>query len=672
MVYDLTMFDSKIYLGTEGGIYYSTDSGNTWQFASESIPYRGLYHLVAGNERIISGSINGIYIKNTVSSNWMQPLSGMSSINGLAKTTTTIVAATEEDGIKLSTNGGLTWNSVSGTGNLVTSIGTHQNHVFADGNNSMYKSSDNGISFSSIPLTDVGLPAFSNVNSVSSVGDEIYLGMDNHGLYKSTDNGENFVPVNNGLPAAATISVEHVIKYGDILFAGIMGSSMPVYRSQDGGNTWEVSSAGMRYADGAGKFMVYNDIIFVSTTRGLYRSTDGGSNWTLSNNGITNGFVDAIVSNSSYVFCGLADRSQGGTQNIYRTADNGNTWEALNNGIGPVQVHSMFATDEYMLVAGNNQTLYRSTDNGNSWTNVGLSNSIGSDVVGFAKSGNTLFLISENNGPYKSNDNGLTWSPASTGNTVNPLGYAISSDGNSVFLASGIFTYQSDDMGLNWTNTGYISASTNGTALCAYGDYVLLGTRNNGIYRRLKTETSWTAVNNGISQPAWITSITAAGDSLFATTDYSSNIYSGNIYLSVDSGLTWTEFNDGLPEGIGVRAIHYANNRLWAGTGSLYNNDGRSVWMRLHESATSVNETNPQLHFIVYPNPNTGLFRISSDTVISNISLYNSSGQLIPTQTISSASGNIYIENHDLPPGIYSIVCESDSVFGTQKFIVTN
>ncbi|KAA9339024.1 T9SS type A sorting domain-containing protein [Adhaeribacter soli] len=672
MVADLVPHRNALFLGTQGGIYKSNNQGAVWEFASQGIPHRGLYSLLSTSQALVSGSYNGIFRSTDGGQTWVQPITGMSTINELTQNSTTLFAATDMDGIKLSNDQGATWTRVGHgvVGNLITTIATHGSYVFADGNNTLLRSADNGQTWTAHLLTSLGLPNQSNVNSLSSVGNQLFAGMNNQGLFVSNNNGSSFVAANSGLPAPGLFSVEHVIQHGQVLLAGLMGHSQPVYVSTNGGQSWAVSSTGMRHGDGVRKFYSDGTDLYASTARGLYKSTDSGATWNLQNQGITNGFVDALVANSAFIFAGLADRGTGGTQNLYRSPDNGQTWEAINNGVATIQVKAILATDQLVLVGGNNRTLYRSTNNGQSWANVSLTNSINSDAAAFTQIGNNLFLISENNAIFKSSDLGQTWVQAS-GSSVNPLGRAIYSDGNNIYAAAGTYTYQSSDQGNTWSSTGSISASTHGTSFYTLGNYVYLGTRNNGMYRRLKTATSWTAINNGIPQPTWITSITGYGDSLFASTDYSSSSYQATIYLSTDSGATWNQFNQGLPTNIGLRSLLVRNNHLFAGTGSLYNNDGRSVWYRaLNSNITGLNEVLQQETASIYPNPNHGNFRIKNLKTGSSISVTDVQGKTVYQTREISGGTETRIDLPHLKSGLYFVIIHSKGGIQKQKLLI--
>lgn len=676
MVVDLVEHKGKLFLGTEGGVYFSTDSGMTWTYTSQDIENpRGLYYLISTPTNLIAAGLNGIYLSSDEGISWSQHSSGMSAVNEMAINNSSIFAGTEFDLVKRSTDGGQTWVSIgTGTlGSLVGSVCIHNNNVYANSQSSIAKSVDNGNNWQSISPQSVGLPQFSAVNSISSVDSLLFVFMSNNGLYVSNNDAQSFTAINTGFPAATTISVEHVISKDQILFAGLMGAGMPIYKSLDGGQTWTVSSTGMKYGDGVRRFFIYNDKLFASTGRGLYVSEDNGDNWTLTISGITNGFVDAIASNSSYLFAGLANRSQGGTQSIYRSSDNGENWEAINNGFSSFNVKTIYADDSVLIVSGNNSILYRSIDNGNSWLNVGLANNITSNTIGIVKANNKLFILTENNGIFYSNDNGLSWLYLSSSSSLNPLGYAIGSDGDTVFVAAGNFTYQSNDMGATWINTGLISASTYGTVFHCNGEYVYMGTRNNGVFRRLKTSTNWLDFNNSLSQPCWVTAIASRNDSIFIGTDYSSNSYTGKVYVITNFGNNWSFFNQGLPVNIGIRSLIVNYGNLFVGTGSLYNIDGRSIWKR---SLSNANNTSLEKElfinsYSIYPNPSNGYVNFRNNGQIDKIQVFDLSGVLLFENQIDKGIDDVKLDLTFLANGLYFTTFQSNQKqFGSHKISI--
>jgi hypothetical protein len=191
----------------------------------------------------------------------------------------------------------------------------------------------------------------------------VFAGAATGGVWKSTDGGATFSPAwSPGLtPSIGALAITG----NGTLYAGT-GESNPgggsvtfpgggVFRSVDGGASWQ--SLGLTGTDRIGRIAVdpaNSNRIFVAATgnlfvpggqRGLYRSTDGGASWQLVLAGAngTTGAADAAISptNPNRVYAAMWDnhrqpngRVYGGPgSGIFRSDDGGATWARLAGGL---------------------------------------------------------------------------------------------------------------------------------------------------------------------------------------------------------------------------------------------------------------------------------------------------------------------------------------------------
>ncbi len=138
---------------------------------------------------------------------------------------------------------------------------------------------------------------------------------------------------------------------------------------------------------------------------------------------------------------------------------------------------------------------------------------------------------------------------------------------------------------------GYINCFTvSGTNLFA-------GT-SGGVFLSTNNGTSWTAVNNGLTNTD-VRALAVSGTNLFAGT-------SGGVFLSTNNGTSWTAVNTGLTN-THVRSLAVSGTNLFAGTW------GGGVWRRpltemitgaivFTETATNVTSTSATLNGTVNPN----------------------------------------------------------------------
>ena len=209
------------------------------------------------------------------------------------------------------------------------------------------------------------------------------------GFFKSTNGGESWFPINVGIepfPGAGTQAFSVTIDPHDYntIWGGLQLSGH-IYRSTNGGQTWEQRDNGLLFedclrsvrgitVDPSDPQVVYAGVEVGSTcwlhqtvshrqelVRGeVYKSTDAGQNWRLiwqGDNLARYIWVDPRNSNRIYVSTGLFDRDAAnsdifngvwGGVGILRSDDGGQTWIVLDqtNGLGGLYVPSLFMHPE--------------------------------------------------------------------------------------------------------------------------------------------------------------------------------------------------------------------------------------------------------------------------------------------------------------------------------------
>ena len=170
-----------------------------------------------------------------------------------------------------------------------------------------------------------------------------------------------------------------------------------IYRSTDGGNTWE--NRGLKNSEHISKIIVHpenSDIIWVASQgplwskggeRGLFKSTDGGKSWkqVLGDKEWT-GVTDVVIDprNPDRLYAATWQRHRtvaaymggGPKSGLHRSIDGGETWEQLKKGlpksnmgkiglaISPQKPDILYAAIELDRRTGG---VYRSTDRGANW-----------------------------------------------------------------------------------------------------------------------------------------------------------------------------------------------------------------------------------------------------------------------------------------------------------------
>jgi hypothetical protein len=178
------------------------------------------------------------------------------------------------------------------------------------------------------------------------------------------------------------VDISTLVSGPGVLFAGDGCVCSGVYRSFDGGDSWERVNAGLSTCvkslaiDNAGS-------VFVATaTDGVYRSADKGKSWAPSNTGLTALALKAVaVNGEGDVFLGSA------SDGVFRSEDHGMTWSRV--GLKGVGVNTLAIGVDDEMFAGTDTAVYRSMDEGGRWQAVelGFAEQAGVSALAFDSSG---------------------------------------------------------------------------------------------------------------------------------------------------------------------------------------------------------------------------------------------------------------------------------------------
>jgi len=316
-------------------------------------------------------------------------------------------------GVYKTTDGGQNWYNVSdgyfntGSVGAVSVAPSNANVVYAgmgetcirgnmSGGDGVYRTTDGGKTWSHIGLGDshfigeiVVHPDNADIAWVAALGHAFGTeGNEERGVFKTTDGGETWEKVLYHNNRAGAVDIEIDPTNPRILYASLWEA----YR-----NPWEMSSGG--------------------SGSGLYKSTDGGETWEniSTRPGMPKGILGKIGVAISPVnpdrVWAIIENDNGG---VFRSDDSGETWERINSERTLRQrawyyTHIVAGTESEDEVYVLNVGFYKSTDGGESYERIGTPHGDHHDLWISPKDGDRMVIADDGGGQVSYND-GRSWS----------------------------------------------------------------------------------------------------------------------------------------------------------------------------------------------------------------------------------------------------------------------
>jgi photosystem II stability/assembly factor-like uncharacterized protein len=424
----VTVLGNDIFVATsQHRVFKSADNGQTFNACNNGMTNTYTAAIEAGDTKIFTGTDIGVFVSADHGANWT--LINNSLIQGqwlssLAVSGSTILTG-GSDGLFYSTDDAVTWAQADIGLNkpYVESLTINGARFLAGTHSGVYLSSNSGQSWAAI-----GLP-ISFVRYFSCNGSDIFTCASDmsSGIFMSPDYGDSWRYMKNGMPVSGVYSLAW--NGTDMLAATDSG----VYVSADRGLTWTRKSHGLpvdayNYVScvaGSG-----TDLYAGINTAGLFVSHDGGTNWTKATVPVQAvSFPMCLFINSSGIFAGTC------CYGILCSSDNGQTWTTRNTGLPDyTDVMSIVQSGARLYLATGNG-VYVSSNNGNTWA-VSGSELAGINVFGIATHGNDLFAATAANGIFMSTDNGNSWFQVNAGLPSSFIAYSIAVNGSWLFVGT--------------------------------------------------------------------------------------------------------------------------------------------------------------------------------------------------------------------------------------------
>jgi photosystem II stability/assembly factor-like uncharacterized protein len=384
-----------------------------------------------------------------------------------------------------------------------------------------------------------------------------------------------------------------------ILYAGTgeNGSGSGVYKSEDGGLTWQLASNGLPSEDVTALVIIRSDpptILAMVGVRGYsYFSTDGAQSWKRAGNTeLFGGFERRLFTSPADDQALFSLIRAGG---LMRSRDGGRTWQSIGQGLPGddretyVMSLAFDPADAKVIYAGTGgfvgqgHGVYRSIDGGETWSpiNRGMIDYRITAIAVDPQRTQTIYAGSDDGELFKSMDGGQTWDKF-TDNL--PLRHDMHSSlhditidpdqPDTIFLVcdrAGILI--SDDGGVHWHVLGAPGESESSTFTASAIHFgspptIIVGLERAGGWRYGVDQPAPAptmpapSAGDGSTKPfvltgAWeeIADLPRFINALVADTANPQIVYAGTgqngsgsgVYTSADGGLTWQSTSKGLP-----------------------------------------------------------------------------------------------------------------------------
>lgn len=635
--------DTLLILATSG-LFFSADTGNTWQPISIpaishelkeiQIEEGSLY--ITTRHKVIVDTLErfkyDVYRSDDWGENWqlitehMDPVAGFNQV--LVKADTFYFF--DRKSMHISYDRGDHYVSVETHLGIYSEYDIHHHQLFGkvswETGNGLLRSNDDGDSWDTLQVTG---PAFfiSDIQSIDGVlwKLEHYPNIHVCRVYKSYDDGQSWIntgEINDLLSGFFDYQPRQIFGLTDQLYITADRSNTRIYYSDDGGGNWAnaatITSKEVHFTTGKLFFTSYN---------GFYSSVDHGVSFDTISNGLEAATVKNIALSGSDFWVQSNYKEFAFNQDIQ-------DWQLL-NGFENVEA----TQDGHLLALINNQA-YRSSNKGLDWkqiTSEDLDQDLPYPVLYIMCAGDVMYISDASYKLYYSTDYGFSWHKSG-------LSYAYSFNYNGKYLIEVDNEVLISDNGIDWDKI----PKPEHPDLHFFIDFVywmepyyFIG-QGNLLLRLHKDSLEWKEVSVPVSDVySHPLSMISHNNVLFIT------IFGRGVYASDDQGQNWYPVNEGLTN---FRSITLSKDKdvLYLGV------DG-GVWKRrLSDMVVSIED--PE-RFIQYSSTIIAkdFFSINvPDKSQFTFQLYSSDGKILLQKKIVDSSADIYL--NDFPTGMYYLI----------------
>lgn len=296
---------STIFACNDGGIFKTTNQCSTWTDLSNGIDIKQYY-------RFSSSYLTPSLMYAGAQDNGTDKITGPNTATRVygADGEECLVDFTNDNVVFISTQGGYFYRSTDGglsfnqTGvfgcdwTSPLEMDPNNNNVLYMGGSSIFKSTDNGVNWNTLPGSFDGTCMYS-IEVAPSNSNYVYAATFGN-IYKTTNGGNAWTNITGSLPVSSAAITGITINgtNPDAIWVSFSGfsSANKVYYSSNGGNSW-VNVSGtlpnipvncIEYQNGS------NDIVYIGTDLGVFYTDATLNNWVSYNTGLPNVIIDEL------------------------------------------------------------------------------------------------------------------------------------------------------------------------------------------------------------------------------------------------------------------------------------------------------------------------------------------------------------------------------------------
>lgn len=419
---------------TEGGIYKSTDGGDSWPRVDTEL--NDVYQLAMDpkNPEIIYAACGekGIFKTEDGGYSWLNKNRGLKllmtkylslAIDPKNPDIVYVGSGYERGHIYKSTNGGDNWICLTGSekkifpdgwwisemnqpgeeGYVTNSISIDPKdtkRIYLSGRSGIWRSDDGGLTWHA-KVKGLEATVINNIAIDLNMPDKLYMAASDWILFQSMDGGKTITRTLNGIgcwdlkndrefyrrhrsSVGRNFAIDPRTKPNTV-YLGLAGNSGVIFKSMDGGKSWVQISSDLLKGEVTGLGIDPNsyDILYVATSqKGVLKTADGGKTWQEINNGLPDFDVlfrrEATILvnplNSKIIY--ILDKGKG----IYKTLDGGKKWRIIGKDLPKEGIERMehfsggMAMDpqnpDIIYMGLRNHGVYKSINGGGDWKKV--------------------------------------------------------------------------------------------------------------------------------------------------------------------------------------------------------------------------------------------------------------------------------------------------------------